>query len=156
PGWVTVVVVPQAVVARPEPSQQLLGTVRAALAAQAPAAIAGQIRVVGPRYRDVGVVAEAIPADPGQAAAVESAILAALDPVLHPVNGGPAGGGWSFGNAVHLSQIVAVILGTPGVRSAPHVALLSGTDAYGDQVPVGADMLPCAGRHLVKLRLGVG
>jgi hypothetical protein len=155
PGWVTLVVVPQSATAQPEPSQVLLRTIRSALARRAPAAIAGQIGVIGPRYRTVGVVAEAIPADPGQAAAVESAIVEALNAFLHPVNGGPAGGGWNFGDAVHLSQVVGVVLGVPGVLSAPHVALLSGTDAYGDAVPVDADMLPCAGRHLIKLRLGV-
>ena len=155
PGWVTVVVVPQGQLPAPQPSQLLLRTVRTALAAAAPAAIASQIRIVGPTYRPVSVVVEAIPTDPGTAAAVEDALVTALNAFLHPVNGGPDRTGWRMGDAVHLSQVVQVVLGTPGVRSAPHVALMSDGDVYGDAVPMGPQTLPIAGRHLVKLTLGV-
>jgi hypothetical protein len=151
PGWVTVVIVPQATVAQPQPSQELLRRVEQALARRVPAAIARQVVVVGPTYRPVSVVAEAIPADPTRATEVEEALARALDAFLHPVNGGPGGLGWDFGQAVELSEIVRVILTTAGVAAAPHVALVSETDAYGDAVPVEPDELPCPGRHLLKL-----
>lgn len=151
PGWVTVVVVPQSIVAQPQPSQELLRRVEQALAGQAPAAIARQVIVTGPAYRAVSVQAEAIPTDPSRATEVEEAIEHALDAFLNPVNGGPDGTGWEFGQSVELSEVAQVIVGTDGVESAPHVSLVSGTDAYGDAVPIGPDELPCAGKHLLKL-----
>jgi hypothetical protein len=154
PGWITMVIVPQGSVAEPQPTQELLGKVEAALSAQAPAAIAGQIRVTGPSYREISVVAEVVPADAGQAAAVQEAVTSSLNAFLHPVTGGPGGMGWEFGAAVHLSQIVQVVLEAPGVVSASHVSLVSGTDVYGDSVSVPAGSLPSAGKHDIKLSLG--
>jgi uncharacterized phage protein gp47/JayE len=154
PGWVTVVVVPESRAARPEPSQELLRRVEAALARQVPAAISRQVIVIGPRYRAVSVVAEVVPADPSRATEVEEALAAALDTFLHPVDGGPGGSGWEFGQPVELSSIVQVVLATDGVAAAPHVSLVSETDAYGDAVPLAPDELPCAGKHLLKLELG--
>jgi Baseplate J-like protein len=154
PGWVTMVIVPQGSMAEPQPTQELLGKVEAALAAEAPAAIADQIRVTGPRYREISVVAELVPADPGQAAALQDAVTSSLNAFLHPVTGGPGGVGWEFGATVHLSQVAQVVLEVPGVVSAPQVSLVSGTDVYGDSVPVPADSLPSAGKHDIKLSLG--
>ena len=154
PGWVTMVIVPQGSMAEPQPTQELLGKVEGALAAEAPAAIAGQIRVLGPSYRQISVVAEIVPADPGQAAALEEAVTSALNAFLHPVTGGPGGAGWEFGSTVHLSQIVQVVVDMPAVVEAPHVSLVSGTDIYGDSVPIPAGSLPSAGKHDIKLTLG--
>src|SRR5439155_21338240 len=150
----TVVIVPQGTSLRPQPSQELLRRVEGALALWAPAAIATQILVVGPSYREISVIAEVIPADPSAAAEVEERLGHALDAFLHPVTGGRRGTGWEFGQAVELSQVVQVILGTDGVEAAPHVALVSDTDVYGDAVPVPKDALPCPGKHLLKLEVG--
>jgi hypothetical protein len=155
PGWVTLVIVPEGAALEPDPSPELLSRVEQAIAAEAPAAVAAQIRVMGPRYREVSVVAEVVPRDAGQAAEVEDAIHHALNAFLHPVTGGVAGSGWEFGATVHLSQIVQVILGTPGVDSAPHVSLTSGTEIFSDAVPVPEDALPAPGKHQVKLMVSV-
>jgi hypothetical protein len=153
PGWVTMVIVPQGAAAEPQPTQELLGKVEAALSAQAPATIAGQIRVTGPSYREISVIAEVVPADVGQAAAVQEAVTSSLNAFLHPVTGGPSGTGWEFGATVHLSQIVQVVLEVPGIVSASHVSLVSDTDSYGDSVPIPAGSLPSAGKHDIKLSL---
>jgi hypothetical protein len=154
PGWVTMVIVPQGSMAEPQPTQELLSKVEAAIAAEAPAAIRGQIRVTGPSYREISVVAEIVPADPGQAAALEEAVTSSLNAFLHPVTGGPGRAGWDFGATVHLSQIVQVVLEVPGVAEAWHVSLVSGTDVYGDAVPTPPGSLPSAGKHDIKLTLG--
>jgi predicted phage baseplate assembly protein len=154
PGWVTVVIVPQGTMTEPQPTQELMRKVEAAIAAQAPAAVAGQIRVTGPVYQEISVVGEVIPGDPGQATAVLEAVTSALNAFLHPVTGGPAGTGWEFGATVRLSQVVHVVLRAQGVASAPHVSLVSGTDVYGDTIPVPASALPSAGQHDIKLSLG--
>jgi hypothetical protein len=155
PGWVTVVVVPQGGAAEPQPSQQLLSLVQAALGREAPAAIANQIIVIGPKYQRVSIVAEIIPRDPSQAAELEERIGRALDDFLQPVNGGLDGAGWTFGQTVHLSDVVQVILGVAGVDSAPSVALVCDTAVFGDSVPIPDDTLASAGKHLLKLRVGV-
>lgn len=155
PGWVTVVIVPQGAALQPEPSQELLDRVEHAIASEAPAAIATQIRVTGPRYRPISVVAEVVPKDPGQAAAIEDALDKALDAFLHPVTGGVSGTGWDFGDTVHLSQIVHVIRATNGIESAPHVSLVSGSAIFSDSVPIPADALPSAGKHQLKVSLQV-
>jgi hypothetical protein len=154
PGWVTVVIVPQSTAAQPQPSQELLRRVEQALARQVPAAIARQVIVAGPTYRAISVVAEVVPTDPSHATEVEEALGAALAAFLHPVSGAPDGAGWEFGEPVELSSVVQVILGVDGVDAAPHVALVSDTDAYGDAVPLAPDELPCSGKHLLKLGLG--
>ncbi|MBJ7601417.1 putative baseplate assembly protein [Candidatus Nephthysia bennettiae] len=155
PGWVTVVIVPQGQSLQPLPSQELLSRVEQAIASEAPAAIAGQIRVTGPAYREISVVAEVVPADAGSAAEVEEALNQALVAFLHPVSGGVSGNGWQFGESIHLSQIVRVVLGAAGVQSAPHVSVLSGTEVFGDSVPIPVDALPCSGKHQLKLSVAV-
>jgi hypothetical protein len=153
PGWVTVVIVPDSTALRPQPSQQLLARVEHALSQEAPAAIDHQVRVVGPEFRPISVVAEVVPVDPGEAAQLEERLLERLDVFLHPVRGGRRGGGWEFGKTVRLSDVVDVVLDTDGVRSAPHVALVSDTEAFGDAVPVPPHALPSPGKHLVKLEV---
>lgn len=155
PGWVTVVIVPYGIAREPAPSQQLLRRVQAALRSAAPAAIAAQVRVIGATFRPISIQAEIVPQDPSQAAELEENVAGALDAYLNPVTGGESGAGWDFGQTVHLSGVVQVILSVEGVASAPHVALVSGTQVFGDFVPVPADALPSAGNHLLKLRVAV-
>jgi hypothetical protein len=155
PGWVTVVVVPQGVSREPLPSQQLLGLVEQRLAAAAPAAVAGQVRVIGPRYQPISVIAEIIPTDVSQAGAVEDDVRRTLDRFLHPVSGGVDGRGWEFGADVHLSQVVQVVLAASGVAAAPHISLVSGTRVFGDSVPLFPDALPSSGKHQLKFSVGV-
>jgi predicted phage baseplate assembly protein len=154
PGWVTVLIIPQGEGPRPQPSQELLRRVEQALSDVAPAAIAGQLRVTGPTYQEVSVIADVVPRHPGEAAEIEERLLRALDAFLHPVTG-VAGAGWEFGESVMLSQVVRVILADGGVEAVEHVALMSETAVFDDAVVIDTGALPCAGKHLVKLQLGV-
>ena len=94
-GRVTVLVAPWSAQLQPVPSPELMRRVRDHLARFAPAAIAAQIRVAGPAYVPVSVIAEVVPRDPGMAAELEDALVRRLDGFLHPVNGGPFGAGGS-------------------------------------------------------------
>jgi phage-related baseplate assembly protein len=155
PGWVTVVIVPQGKALQPKPSQELLNRVEQAIAGEAPAAIAGQVRVVGPQYQPVSVFADVVAKDAGRAAEIEDALDKALNAFLHPVSGGVLGTGWNFGEAVHLSQIVHVVRATDGVESVPYVALVSGGAIHGDSVPIASNTLPSPGKHQLKLSVKV-
>jgi hypothetical protein len=145
-----VVVAPAGEAPEPQPSQELLRQVRSALANRAPAAVATQIRVIGPRYRRVSVVAEVV-VDPDRAAEIEEALRARLDAYLHPLTGGADGGGWDFGQAVPLSGVAAAIERTGGVAYATKAQLVADGVVHGDRVPIEPDRLPSAGRHLLKL-----
>jgi hypothetical protein len=153
PGWVTIVVAPWSGGPEPRPSVELMERVRDHLAARAPAAIAGQVRVVRPQYVPVSVSASVV-VGAAEGAVVEESLRARLDAFLHPLRGGPGGTGWGFGQAVHLSQVAQVVGSTPGVDRADVIQLSSQGAVFEDHVPVGPDRLPSAGRHLLKLRLG--
>jgi hypothetical protein len=152
PGWVTVVVMPWGTDPEPQPSWDLLGRVHRYLVRRAPAAVAGHIRVVGPRYQPVSVVAEVLVGDPGRAAEVEERLRAGLSTFLHPL-GGRDGAGWNFGEPVHLSNIASVVESTPGVEYATKLALTAEGVAFGETVHIEPERLPASGRHLVTLRL---
>jgi Baseplate J-like protein len=151
PGRVTVVIAPAGNARQPQPSQELLRQVRTELAARAPAAVAGNVRVVGPTYRLVSVVAEVVVSDPERAAEIEEALRRGVDAYLHPLTGGRGGGGWRFGEAVPLSGVAGVIERTRGVAYATKTQLLADSVVHGNRVPIEPDRLPAAGRHLIKL-----
>jgi hypothetical protein len=151
PGWVTVVIAPAGNEKEPQPSQGLLRRVRTQLAESAPAAVASNVRVIGPAYTRVSVVAEVVVSDPTRAAETEEALRGRLDAYLHPLTGGADGGGWRFGEDVPLSGVARVVERTSGVAYARKTQLLVDGAVQGDHVPVAADRLPAAGRHLLKL-----
>jgi predicted phage baseplate assembly protein len=152
PGWVTVVVAPVGSDTQPEPSLGLLDTVRTHLASCAPAAIAAQIRVIGPAYEPISVFGDIVVADAGVAAAVEQDLRAALDAYLHPVLGGGQRG-WRFGDTVHLSPIARLIEAVPGVGAVKQLQLSVGSYVHGDSVAVQRDHLPASGRHTLRLEV---
>lgn len=49
---------------------------------------------------------------------VQAAVLRALYRYLHPLEGGPEGGGWPFGRAVQAGELYAVLAAVPGVDLA--------------------------------------
>lgn len=150
-GWVSVVIVPNTLDPLPLPDAELVRRVRDYLAAHAPAAIAGQVRVLPPELVPVSVAAEIVPRDPGQAARVEARVRRALEHYLHPLAGGPYGRGWDLGESVYLSQVSAVIEHTQGVDYARSVSLRVGATLYTNQVPVPETGLLVSGDHELKL-----
>jgi hypothetical protein len=153
-GWVTVAIVPYGLERQPEPDGELLARVRNYLAARAPAAIAGQVRVVVPKYRPISVVAEIIPLRPDDASTLDAVVRARVDTFLHPLRGGLDGLGWAIGQSVPLSQVAALIQSTPGVDFAREVVLQVGGATYGDEVPGEPDTLPASGDHEIRLTIG--
>src|SRR5207244_9452256 len=101
-GWITLVVVPHSIEARPALNAELARTVLEHVAAYAPAAV--RLRVTGPQYAAVSVHSVVVPVDAADAARVEERVRRALDRFLHPLSGGREGRGWAFGQPVRLSQ----------------------------------------------------
>jgi hypothetical protein len=152
-GWVTVVIVPYGADKQPKPDDELIGRVRRYLAARAPATLAPRIRVISPKYQPVNVVAEIVPRRPEEAGTIEIEVRRRLDEFLHPLRGGRDGRGWQIGQAVPLSQIAALIEGTPDVDFARDVSLQVDGAVHGDEVPGLPDALPASGNHEIRLTL---
>ncbi len=155
PGWITVVVAPRGEGPQPQPSGELMRRVREHLARRAPAAIAAQVRVVGPRYQPVAVAAEVVVTEPDRAAEIEEDLRDRIAGFLHPLRGGLGGMGWEFGESVRLSNAAALIEATPGVAYAAELQLSVEGGVFGESVPIPVDRLPASGRHLLKLRVEV-
>jgi Baseplate J-like protein len=153
PGWVTMVIAPWSDNAQPKPSVALMREVRDYLAVRAPATVSKQVRVVVPSYVPVSVHAQVALVDASRAAEVEENLRKRLDTFLHPLQGGPRGTGWDFGEPVHLSHVAGVIEATPGVDYASQVQLTSGGAVFGDAVPIDSMSLATSGRHVLKLEL---
>jgi Baseplate J-like protein len=152
PGEVTVLIAPASAERQPQPSAELRLQVQRHLASRAPAAVAGQIRVLGPEYQPISVNASVAVSDPGAAAAVEERLRWELDRFLHPLTGGPPGG-WRFGDTVHLSHVARIVESVDGVDFADELQLSSDGAVHGDRVPIPVERLPAAGQHLLRLRV---
>jgi hypothetical protein len=112
-GVVTVVVVPDMPVPRPEPSKGLLRVIARFLDRRR--TVGTRIEVVGPRYVEVSVDARirSLPyANPDD---VKGRIHDALNTFFDPRRGGPAGLGWPFGRDVYRSEVMQLLDGIPGV-----------------------------------------
>jgi hypothetical protein len=150
---VTVVIVPHSADRRPQPDDELASRVRAYLRDRAPATVADRIRVVGPQYLPVSVVAEVVPVRPEVARTVETTLRRRLDDFLHPLRGGLDGHGWQVGQGVPLSQVAAIVGATAGVEFARDIGLRVDGAVYGDEVPGRPEQLIAPGDHQLRLTL---
>jgi predicted phage baseplate assembly protein len=126
-GHVSVVIVPGWPPDRPTPGPELLGAVARFIARRR--TIGTQVAVTGPEYVEVAVRAQVRTLPGADAAAVGAAAAGALHEYLHPLRGGPAGRGWSFGRDVRRTELLAVLDAAPGVD---HVLDLVLTGPEGD------------------------
>jgi predicted phage baseplate assembly protein len=153
-GWVTLIVLPFDAEAMPQPTRELRRRVKDYIGLRAPATISNRIRVEGPAYVPVGIVAEIIPKSPDEAAQVEARALDRLNKFLHPLSGGPDGEGWGFGQPVYLSQIAMLIENTQGVDYASQIGLRVGGQVFDESVPIDSNALVASGDHELKLTMG--
>lgn len=156
PGYVTVVVIPATADPRPWPSFGLREEVRRYVEARADTTLAGlgRVEVTGPQYLAVDVEATIAPRDPAEAGTVEARARAALARLLHPLHGGPAGGGWPPGRDVYLSDVAAVLERVDGVDFVEHLAISSDGRIGGERVAVAAHRTVVAGDLRLKLSRG--
>jgi predicted phage baseplate assembly protein len=115
PGNVNVIIVPDQgpLVARPEPTQDLLRQVRAYLDNRRDLTVS--LAVLGPRYLPVTVSVDlvmwqqAVDAGADQAK-VQADTLDKIRAFLHPTRGGPSGTGWQIGQPVFTSDLFQAIM----------------------------------------------
>ena len=153
PGWVTVIIVPQSREPEPQPSLELRDAVQAHLLARAPATVAAErLAVIGPTYLPIGISTAVVPQVLGAAGAVEDAVRHALARFLHPVTGGPGGRGWSFGRAVYLSDVAALLESLAGVDPVEDLNLLLNDTPRGEWIAVPPERIVVAGALHVEMK----
>jgi predicted phage baseplate assembly protein len=125
PGLVGVLVVPAGPDTGQPPTPDA-GTLRAVTDFLTATAAPAGVRVVAgaPRYQKVAVTASVV-LDPDQERAdLLARATDALFEYLHPVRGGPDGGGWPFGGPLRHIALVRRLLAVPGVRAVPRLSLV--------------------------------
>lgn len=150
-GWVRLIIMPQSVDLRPQPSLELRRRVRDFIEARAPAGVAGRITVSGPDYLPVGAQVSLAPVCFDSAGQVYEDAVAVLMAFLNPLTGGPDGDGWPFGRDVYLSDVAAVLEAIPGVDYVQTLDLLLDGTPQGERVPVPPDRIVVAGDIRVTL-----
>lgn len=151
-GRVTVAIVPESADVRPAPSRQLLDGVADALSARCPAVLAdGGLTVVGPVWIEVTVRVTVAVRDPQAAQSLPGVVTAAIDRFLHPLHGGPDGGGWAFGRAPHRSDLLALLVPQPGVDHVVRLDLTESPDRAGLPAADLARALVWSGLHTVTV-----
>lgn len=154
PGCVSVIIIPHSVRRQPSPSVFLREQVQQYLAARAPAELgAGGISVIGPNYLPIDVSATLAPREISEAGAVERAARVVLERFLHPLHGGPNGGGWDLGRDVYLSDVAAVLDRVPGVDYVRELALLLSGVPQGTALAVGDDRIVVGGTFRLKVEV---
>jgi predicted phage baseplate assembly protein len=150
PGVVTVVIVPDQPVARPQPSRGLLEAVKCYLSRRR--TVCTRLEVVGPTYVAVRVKARARTRPHTNKAQARERIRQALDTFLDPRSGGPAQLGWPFGRDVYRSEILQIIDGVPGVDHVLELTLsaTTGEPSCGN-VSLCPTWLATPGQHQIEV-----
>jgi hypothetical protein len=151
PGVVTVVIIPDLPVNKPEPSRGLLEAVKRYLDRRR--LVTTRLEVVGPDYLEVRINASVRAQPHSDLNRVKAGILQALDAFLDPLHGGPEpeGQGWPFGRDVYRSEVLQVIDNVPGVD---HVLKLSLSAGAGEprcgNIPLCPTWLVTPGGHQIE------
>jgi len=149
PGTVVVTVIPWLPAHKPEPSAELLNTVKAYLDRRR--LVGTRLVTVGPKYLLVSVKVTIAVSAGASPVRVVADVTAALNRFLSPLSGGPSGRGWPFGRDVYRSEILEVIDQTPGVDHVEDLRLLGGTgEPQCGNLCVGPLMLVTPGVHEIK------
>jgi hypothetical protein len=85
---------------------------------------------------------------------VEERARDALGRLLHPLRGGPDGGGWRPGQDVHLSDIAALLERVEGLDHVERLSISAGGRIAGERVAVLPDRTVVAGE--LRLRPAQG
>ena len=156
PGCVSIVIVPSCVERHRDPTPALCAAVANHLESRRPLAL--ELHVIGPRYTVVNVTARLALVRGARAAEVSATARAALAKFLHPLDGGPEGGGWKVGRAVYRSEVLAVLGAIAGVHHVAELALDAddGGAALCGDIPICANGLVVSGEHEINFIDGAG
>ena len=150
PGWVSLIIIPQSTDPQPQPTFDLRLLVQNYITLRAPAALEG-LAVIGPTYFPIGVSVAITVLDPSQAGPVGQTVRDALTAFLHPLTGGPGGGGWPFGRSVYVSDIATLVESIAGIDYASSIDLMINNTPVGEVALVPDNRIVAAGEIRVVL-----
>jgi predicted phage baseplate assembly protein len=140
PGAVSVMVVPESLLAKPVPSDETLAAVASWLNIHR--LITTELFVIAPNYRKVEIDATVIVEKSAVSGQVAQNLKQRLLAYFHPLTGGIDGNGWEFGGTIYFSDTYRTILETPGVA---RIEVGSVTTYVDDQrLPPAADFVLAA------------
>jgi hypothetical protein len=113
PGVVSAIVIPWSADPAPQPSLDLLETVKNYLDARR--SPVGRLVTVGPTYARVSVRLQVVPTAGSPPDELASECERRIAEFLHPLTGGPEGTGWATGRQPHRSDIYGLVDGIDGV-----------------------------------------
>lgn len=141
-------------------SAELRSDILADLNTRQPIGISLEVRP--PQYVWVSVHAVVRAPEGSDAAVMENLrrdAVNAINRYLNPLEGGPAGGGWQFGRALHISEIYGLLQRLPGVDYVELIQLsLEDPGTPGvmhldeHQLSIAEGALICSGQHEVRVR----
>jgi uncharacterized phage protein gp47/JayE len=155
-GWVTVIIVPDSLDAKPFPSLELRRRVRRYLESHSAntLSIAKHIYIEGPSYLEVGVSVDVFVNSIDVASEVEREVRRKLNAFFHPLTGGPEGLGWDFGRDISASDIYALVEDVNGVDHVENLKFSYNGTTGEDTVEVERDYLVATtGNHTINLQL---
>ena len=142
PGVVSTIVIPQGTAPCPQPSLDLLATVKAYLDARRPPA--GRLVIVGPTYARMAVKLQVTPTAGWSPDGVATECKRRITAFLHPLTGGSHGRGWALGQRPHRSDLFGLLDAIDGVDFVRGLSL--SIDA-----PAGMPIIVSAGAIDVEL-----
>jgi DNA-binding protein YbaB len=149
-GSVTVVVVPESTLDKPEPSEGFLMTVCKYLDKHR--LITTEVHVKKPEYVEVSVNAVVRIKRGAESEKVKQQIEEALMAFLHPLKGGPEGEGWPFGRSVFNSELYERIDGIAGVECVLELRMVDGAYSYdGEKIEIPEAGLVYSGKHTIRI-----
>lgn len=153
-GWVTVIIVPDSLEARPFPSLELRRKVRQYLEDHSANTItsAKHVYIDGPFYKEIGVSVDVYVTSIDVASEVEREVRKKLKAFFHPLTGGAEENGWDFGRDVSASDIYALLEGIKGVDHVENLKFTSDGTTIEDTVEVKRDSLVANGTHTINLQ----
>ncbi len=122
-GIITVIILPFIPAARPVPGPELCRAVAAYLNRRR--VIGSRVEVVGPNYTEVGIRAQVQAFAGNNPQDLRRRLAETLTRFFHPLQGGPDGSGWPFGRDVYRSEVLQVIVETPGVDHVLSLELIA-------------------------------
>jgi predicted phage baseplate assembly protein len=154
PGVVSVVVVPDADVDRPMPSDGTLRQVCRYLDDRR--LLTTEVYVLKPEYQQVEVRADIVALDTADAVLVHDQVVQALIDYFHPLRGGDKGLGWPFGGTIFFSRVYQRVFGVAGVATIEQLTIsLDGENGEAcTDVPIARNGLLYSTDHTITVVQG--
>jgi predicted phage baseplate assembly protein len=151
PGVVTVIVVPDADVPNPTPSDGTIRTVCAYLNQRR--LLTTELYVIPPTYQRVEIQVQVTAKNSADLAEVQQAVERALLTYFHPLTGGDDGLGWPFGGTIYFSRAYHEVLNVAGVQRVEQLVIVLDGQPYPvcQDVPVKPAALVYSMQHEIQV-----